>query len=137
MPQVLERLVLQVKRLAASVRDGCTPCGCTDTRVGGTSRAGEGVESRNGLGDKRTLFQVLEEGYHGGAGVLIARLHYDAFQVLRTSRRTLYPSFSFPILSSKKSLCLPADAGSDVMASVSRSVSALTTTVRIFPQGPE
>ena len=53
-PQVLERLVLQVQLLAASVRDGCAPRGCTDTHTGGTSRAGEGVESRDGLGDERT-----------------------------------------------------------------------------------
>ena len=53
-PQVLERLVLQVQLLAASVRDGCAPRGCTDTHTGGTSRAGEGVVSRDGLGDERT-----------------------------------------------------------------------------------
>jgi hypothetical protein len=49
MPQVLERLVLQVQLLAASIRDGYALCGCTDTHThtGGTSRAGEGVESRD------------------------------------------------------------------------------------------
>jgi hypothetical protein len=54
MPQVLEYLVLQVKPLAASVRDGCALRGCTDTHThihtGRTSRAGEGVDSRDGLG---------------------------------------------------------------------------------------
>jgi hypothetical protein len=30
------------------------PRGCTDTHTGGTSRAGEGLESQDGLGDKRT-----------------------------------------------------------------------------------
>ena len=54
MPQVLECLVLQVELLAASVRDGCAPRGCTDTHTSRTSRAGEGVESRDGLGDERT-----------------------------------------------------------------------------------
>ncbi len=53
-PQVLERLVLQVQLLATSVRDDCAPRGCTDAHTGGTSRAGEGVESRDGLGDERT-----------------------------------------------------------------------------------
>jgi hypothetical protein len=53
-PQVLERPVLQVQLLVASVRDGCAPRGCTDAHTGGTSRAGEGVESRDGLGGKRT-----------------------------------------------------------------------------------
>ncbi|OCK72732.1 hypothetical protein K432DRAFT_455751 [Lepidopterella palustris CBS 459.81] len=52
--QVLERLVLQVQLLAASVRDVCAPRGCTDTHTGGTSRAGEGAESRDGLGDERS-----------------------------------------------------------------------------------
>jgi len=53
-PQVLERLVLQVELLAASIRDSCAPRGYTDTHTGRTSRAGEGVESQDGLGDKRT-----------------------------------------------------------------------------------
>ncbi len=53
-PQVLERLVLQVQLLDASVQDGCAPRRCTDTHTGGTSRADEEVESRNGLGDERT-----------------------------------------------------------------------------------
>ena len=53
-PQILECVVLQVELLAASVRDGCTPRGYTDTYTGKTSRAGEGVESRDGLGDERT-----------------------------------------------------------------------------------
>jgi len=48
---VLERLV---QLLAASVRDGCAPRGCADTYKGGTSRASEGVESRDELGDERT-----------------------------------------------------------------------------------
>jgi hypothetical protein len=38
-------LVLQVQLLAASVRDGYALRGCTDTHTGGTSLAGEGVES--------------------------------------------------------------------------------------------
>ena len=29
----------------------------------------------------RSLLQVLEEEYKGGAGALIARLYYDAFQI--------------------------------------------------------
>ena len=53
-PKYCERLVLQVQLLAASVRDGCAPRGCTETHTGGTSRAGEGVESRDRLGDERT-----------------------------------------------------------------------------------
>ena len=48
MSQVLERLVLQVQLLAASVRDGCT-----DAYMGGTSRAGKGMESRGGLGEEK------------------------------------------------------------------------------------
>ena len=32
-PQVLERLVLQVELLAASRRDSYAPCGCTDTHT--------------------------------------------------------------------------------------------------------
>jgi hypothetical protein len=51
-PQVLERLVLQVQLLAASVRDGRALRGYTDIHTGGTSRAGKGVESRDRLGDK-------------------------------------------------------------------------------------
>jgi len=35
-------VVLQVQLLAASVRDGCAPRGCTDTYTGRTSQAGEG-----------------------------------------------------------------------------------------------
>ena len=54
MPQVLERLVLQVQLLATSVQDGCAPRGCTNIHTGRTSQAGEGVESRDGLGDERT-----------------------------------------------------------------------------------
>lgn len=53
-PQVLERLVLQFELLAASVPDGCAPRGCTDIHTGRTLRDGEGVESRDGLGNKRT-----------------------------------------------------------------------------------
>jgi hypothetical protein len=44
-----ERLVLQIQLLATSVRDGCAPRGCTDTY---TSRAGEGVECRDGMRDE-------------------------------------------------------------------------------------
>ena len=33
------------------------------------------------LADCHSLLQVLEEEYHGGAGALIARLYYDAFQI--------------------------------------------------------
>jgi len=50
-PQVLERLVLQVPLLATCVQDGCAPRGCTDTYM---SRAGEGVECRDGMGGERT-----------------------------------------------------------------------------------
>ena len=35
----------------------------------------------NCLADCRSLLQVLEGEYHGGAGALIARLYYDAFQI--------------------------------------------------------
>jgi len=35
----------------------------------------------NCLADCHSLLQVLEEEYHGGAGALIARLYYDAFQI--------------------------------------------------------
>ena len=52
-PQVLERLVLQVKLPAASVRDGCAPRGCTGIYMGRTSRASERVQSLDGLGDER------------------------------------------------------------------------------------
>lgn len=48
MPQVLERLVLHLYETAGTPRE------CTDTHTGGTSRAGEGVESQDGLGEKRT-----------------------------------------------------------------------------------
>jgi hypothetical protein len=40
MPQVLERLVLQIQLLAASVRDGYVPCGCTDTHTHTHTRVG-------------------------------------------------------------------------------------------------
>ena len=33
------------------------------------------------LADCRSLLQTLEEEHHGGAGVLVARLYYDAFQI--------------------------------------------------------
>jgi len=52
MPQVLERLALQVQLLATPVGDGCAPRRGTDTNththMGRRSWAGEGVESRNG-----------------------------------------------------------------------------------------
>ncbi len=51
MPQVLERLVLQVQALATCVQGGCAPRGCTDTYM---SRAGVGVACRDGMGDGRT-----------------------------------------------------------------------------------
>jgi hypothetical protein len=35
----------------------------------------------NCLADCHSLLQVLKEEYHGGAGALIARLYYDAFQI--------------------------------------------------------
>lgn len=35
----------------------------------------------NCLTDCHSLLQVLEEEFHGGAGTLIARLYYDAFQI--------------------------------------------------------
>jgi len=35
----------------------------------------------NSLADCHSLLQVLEEEYHGGAGALVARLYYDAFQI--------------------------------------------------------
>ena len=33
------------------------------------------------LADCYSLLQVLEKEYHGGAGALIAKLYYDAFQI--------------------------------------------------------
>ena len=57
MPQVLERLVLQVQLLAASVRDGYAPCGCTDTHTHGWD-----VPSWRGSGESRRLGDERHEG---------------------------------------------------------------------------
>lgn len=43
-----------IELLTASVRDGRARCGCIDINTGRMSRAGEGLESRDGLEDERT-----------------------------------------------------------------------------------
>lgn len=50
-----------------------------DNEIGDSDR----VMNRPGecLAACHSLLQVLEEEYHGGAGALIARLYYDAFQI--------------------------------------------------------
>ena len=53
MPQVLERLVLQVELLAALCETAVYRADVR-THTGRTAQAGEGVESRDGLGDERT-----------------------------------------------------------------------------------
>jgi hypothetical protein len=75
MPQVLERLVLQVQPLAASVQDSYALCGCTDTHThthtGGTSQAGEGVESRDDWEMKYTKEPKPDPGQNIGCERLL------------------------------------------------------------------
>jgi hypothetical protein len=64
MPQVLERLVLQVQLLAAPVRDGCAPRRGTDTH---THIHGEKVVGWRGSGELKWYY-VGQQAGRGGVG---------------------------------------------------------------------